>query len=234
MSIRVIGLDGDDTLWHSESHFAVTQERFRQLLSPYAGGNNVDERLLEAESSNLRLFGYGVKGFILSMIETAIQISGERVTAREIQTIIDAGKELLEHPVELLEGVRSTLEELAHSYELMLITKGDLFHQESKVAGSALGEYLSAIEIVSEKDQRTYQRILQRHGIAAHEFLMVGNSLRSDILPVIAVGARAIHIPYHITWQHEQTNVSEHEGFLELASIADLPRKVLEFEHPPS
>ena len=226
MSIRVIGFDGDDTLWHNETHFAMTQERFRHLLSSYAEGQDIDRRLFETEMRNLRLFGYGIKGFTLSMIETAIEVSEGRVTAREIRTILDAGKAMLEHPVELVGGVRETLERLAGSYRLMLITKGDLFHQESRVAGSGLGELFTAVEIVSEKDEGTYRRILRRHDIAAGEFLMVGNSLRSDVLPVIAVGGRAAYVPYHATWQHEAAAEASSGGYWELTAISELPGKL--------
>ena len=167
---------------------------------------------------------------MLSMIETAIEVSEERVTAAEIATILALGKELLDHPVELLDGVRETIAALNGSYELLLITKGDLFHQESRIAGSGLGEFFDGIEIVSEKDPGTYARILTRRGIRPDEFMMVGNSVKSDILPVVALGARAVHIPYQITWQHEivATDEAQRAGYWELASIAELPGKLNE------
>lgn len=228
--IRVIGFDGDDTLWHNESLFALTQERFYELLRPYSAGPDLPARLFETEMRNLRLFGYGAKGFMLSMIETAIEVSAGRVTATEIQAIIDSGKALIEHPVELLEGVLDTIAALDGTYELLLITKGDLFHQESRIAGSGLGAFFDGIEIVSEKDAPTYERILKRRGIAPGEFLMVGNSVRSDILPIVALGARAVHIPYHITWQHEQVAGERGDGvgWWELPAIAALPAKLAE------
>ncbi len=232
MSITTIGFDGDDTLWHNETHLAITQEWFRQLLASYAEGQDIDQRLFETEMRNLRLFGYGVKGFTLSMIETAIEVSKARVTAREIQAILDAGKQMLERPVELLGGVRETLERLAGSYRLMLITKGDLFHQESRVAASGLGELFAAVEIVSEKDEATYRRVLRRHGIAVSEFLMVGNSLRSDVSPVIAIGGRAAYVPYHTTWQHEVAAEAPSGGYWELAAITELAEKLAEDRTP--
>jgi putative hydrolase of the HAD superfamily len=200
--IRVIAFDGDDTLWHNESIFSVTQERFRALLQRY-GPENIDERLFATETRNLNLFGYGVKGFVLSMIETAIEVTDGAVEAREISAIIDAGKRMLEHPVEPLTGVRATLEALCPSYRLMLITKGDLFDQESKIARSGLADLFWHIEIVSEKDVPAYRRILTTHGIDPREFAMVGNSIKSDIVPVLALGGTAIHVPYHLTWAHE-------------------------------
>src|SRR5687768_4517869 len=179
-AIDVVAFDGDDTLWHNETLFSVTQERFRDLLAPYTEPAVVDERLFATEMGNLRLFGYGIKGFTLSMIETAIQVSEGRVTAAEVQQIIDAGKSMLVHPVELLEGAREAVEALVDRYRVMLITKGDLFDQESKLARSGLGDLFWKIEIVSEKDERTYRRILHFHDLKADEFVMVGNSLRSD------------------------------------------------------
>lgn len=205
--ISVIAFDGDDTLWHNESIFSVTQQRFRALMQTY-GHDRLDERLFATETRNLQLFGYGVKGFILSMIETAIEVSDGRVQAAEIQAIIDAGKAMLAHPVEPLEGVRETVEALRSRYRIMVITKGDLFDQESKLARSGLADLFWRIEIVSEKDERTYRRILRDGGIEPAEFLMVGNSIRSDILPVVALGAHAVHVPYELTWAHERADLN--------------------------
>jgi putative hydrolase of the HAD superfamily len=205
--ITVIGFDGDDTLWHNESIFSVTQERFRDLLRGYVDDQALEERLLATEMANLRIFGYGVKGFTLSMIETAIEVSNGLVSASEIQTIIGYGKEMLSHPVELLERVPETIDRLSSRYRLMLITKGDLFDQESKIARSGLAEHFWKIEIVSEKDERTYRRILELHDISPAEFVMVGNSIKSDVLPVVATGCSAVLIPYHTTWVHERVDV---------------------------
>jgi putative hydrolase of the HAD superfamily len=223
--ITTIAFDGDDTLWHNESIFSMTQERFRALMAKYRGEADLDERLLATEARNLRLFGYGVKGFILSMIETAIEVSERQVCAADVQTIVDFGKAMLGHPVELLEGVRPTVEMLGERYRLMVITKGDLFDQESKLARSGLDELFWKVEIVSEKHEATYRRIMSVHGIAPNEFLMVGNSIRSDVLPVLAAGARAVHVPYHMTWVHERADLPDDlpGRVWSLERIADLP-----------
>ncbi len=228
--IQTIAFDADDTLWHNETLFSVTQAEIYALLHPYADETTLHARLYEVEMRNLRLFGYGAKGFILSMIETAIEVSERRVTAREIQAILDHGKALLAHPVELLPGVRETLEELAGTYNLILITKGDLFHQESKIAASGLGDLFAALEVVSEKDAPTYERIFRRYHLDPATFLMVGNSLRSDILPIVALGARGAYIPYEITWQHEVVDpqTAAHDNWWQLASISELPSKLAE------
>jgi putative hydrolase of the HAD superfamily len=204
VAITTIGLDGDDTLWHSESHFAVTTARLVELLEPWVPASaSAEEHLIEVERRNLGLLGYGVKAFTLSMVETAIEVSDAEVPASAIRSILDWGKELLDHPVELLEDVAETVDDLVGSYQLVLVTKGDLFHQESKLARSGLAEAFTGIEIVSEKDPATYRRILGRHDVAPEEFVMVGNSVRSDVLPVLEVGARAVHVPYHVTWALE-------------------------------
>jgi putative hydrolase of the HAD superfamily len=222
--ITVIAFDGDDTLWHNESIFSLTQERFRSLMRQYQS-EHLDDRLFATETRNLRLFGYGVKGFILSMIETAIEVSDGQVRAADIQNIIDAGKAMLDHPVEPLEGVRETVEALRSCYRLMVITKGDLFDQESKLARSGLADLFWRVEIVSEKDERTYRRILSDGGIKPDEFMMVGNSIRSDILPVVALGAQAVHVPYRLTWAHERAdlNGAPPERVRTLDSLAGLP-----------
>ncbi len=225
MASLTLAFDADDTLWHNESLFAITQKQFAELLAPYAEPERVEQHLNEAERRNLRYFGYGVKGFVLSMIETAIEISQGKVPAREIQLLIEAGKSMLSHPIELLPGVRETLTRLSPHYNLMMITKGDLFHQESRIAMSGLGELFSAIEVVSEKDPATYNRILRRYHLQPENFIMVGNSVRSDILPVLEVGARAVHIPYAITWVHEQADLSgaNPERWVQLESMDQLP-----------
>jgi putative hydrolase of the HAD superfamily len=202
--IDVIAFDADDTLWHNEHIYLNTHDKFKQLLRQYHNEEWIDQRLHETEIRNLQHFGYGIKGFTLSMIETAIELSEGRVSVNEIQAIIGFGKEMLQAPVELLDGVAETIAQLAESYALMLITKGDLFDQEAKIARSGLGDYFSHIEVVSEKDVETYQKIIAKHGIAPQRFLMVGNSLKSDILPVIAIGGRAVYIPYKTTWVHER------------------------------
>lgn len=223
-----LAFDADDTLWHNESLYSVTQEQITRLLLPYTDRETLSRRLLETEKRNLRLFGYGVKGFTLSMIESAIEVSQGRVTAAEIQSILDAGKNLLAHPIELLPEVRVTLEKLQPHYNLMLITKGDLFHQESRLAMSGLGDMFTAVEVVSEKDVPTYRRILTRYHIKPEDFIMIGNSVRSDILPVIELGARAVHIPYEITWELEQAELppDRPEQIYQLESIGQVPKWV--------
>jgi putative hydrolase of the HAD superfamily len=206
--VTTIAFDGDDTLWHNERIFEVTQARFAALLQPY-GPSDVAGVLNATEMRNLALFGYGIKGFTLSMIETAIETTGGQVAGREIGTIVDWAKEMLRHPIELLPGVRETIEALHTRYRLMVITKGDLFDQESKVARSGLADLFPIVEIVAEKDEATYRRILARYGVAPEEWLMVGNSVRSDILPALTLGARAVHIPYYTTWVHERAEIPE-------------------------
>jgi len=219
---ETIGFDGDDTLWHNESLFSMTQDRFRALLAHAADPTDLDRRLLEAERANLSVYGYGIKGFVLSMIETAIAVTDGHVPARDLQSLIDFGKAMLEHPVELLPGVKEVVETLAGRHRLVLITKGDLFDQESKIARSGLSDLFHAVEIVSEKDPAAYRRVMDRHGIDPARFLMVGNSVRSDILPVLATGAHAVHIPYAITWAHEEADVPD-EHYRRLESVRDLP-----------
>lgn len=203
MHIEVIGFDADDTLWHTEPLYSMTEAKYMRLLSARYPRADIEALLYQTEIRNLEHFGYGIKGFTLSMIETAIELSGGAVTGREIQQIIDYGREMLRAPVELLPHVAETVETLAHSHKLMLITKGDLFDQESKVARSGLAAHFAHIEVVSEKDPATYAALLRRRAIDPAAFLMVGNSLRSDVVPVVALGASAVHIPYATTWVHE-------------------------------
>lgn len=219
---EVIAFDADDTLWHNESVFQATQKQFAVLLSEYHPAEWVNQRLFATEMRNLRHFGYGVKGFILSMIETAIELTEGKVRGEQIREIIEWGHEMLRAPVQLLEGVRDTVEVLARNHRLMLLTKGDLFDQESKLARSGLGELFSDVQIVSEKDAATYRRVIARCAVPPEHFLMVGNSLKSDVLPALEAGAMAIHIPYVVTWEHE--HVQDHgREITQLASIGDLP-----------
>ena len=224
--IEVVALDGDDTLWHSEQMFVDTQARFRDLLAPHVDLDHaaLDARLVEVERRNLSSFGYGVKAFTLSLIETAIEVTDGRVPGRDVQAIVELGKALLDHPVQLLDGVVEVVDALTDRYRVMIVTKGDLLHQESKVARSGLAEHLWAVEIVSEKDEATYERILTRHAIDPATFVMVGNSVRSDVLPVLALGARAVHVPYHVTWVLEQPEDDRApQDFPVLGAFADLP-----------
>ncbi len=222
---KIIAFDADDTLWVNEPIFVKTQDRCKELLSLYVEPERMDEKLYETEMKNLRLFGYGIKGFMLSMIETAIELSDGKIIGSEIQRIVDLGKEMLEHPIHLLPNVKETINALKEDFELMVITKGDLFDQESKVARSGLADYFSRIEIVSEKDPATYDGVFSRNNIDVKEVLMIGNSLKSDVLPVCELGGRAIHIPYHTTWAHETVSTHHANGFEydELADISMLP-----------
>ncbi|MET0160174.1 MAG: HAD family hydrolase [Acidimicrobiales bacterium] len=222
--IDVVALDGDDTLWHSENQFVMTQDRFKELLAGRADPDLLDARLMAHERENLQVFGYGVKGFTLSMIETAIEVTEGRIDTADIQAIIDGAKEMLQHPVELLDGVAETVQALIKDYRVMIITKGDLFHQESKLARSGLVEDLWQVEIVAEKDEASYRRIFDRYGLDPATFVMVGNSVKSDILPVLALGGRAVHIEYEMTWEMEHAEADKaHEGYWELDTIRDLP-----------
>lgn len=223
--IELVAFDGDDTLWHNESIFSMTQARFAELMEPYVEDADLDDRLFATEMRNLRLFGYGVKSFTLSMIETSIELSHGRVHAHEIQAIIDAGRSMLEHPVELLEGVEDAIDKVSDRYPVMLITKGDLFDQESKLARSGLGERFDAVEIVTEKDEVAYRRILTQRGVSPDRFVMVGNSGRSDIVPTLALGAWAVHVPYPLLWSHEHVDVDRlesHERYRRIESLTEL------------
>jgi putative hydrolase of the HAD superfamily len=203
MPTRVLAFDGDDTLWHNEGRFQLTQAALRDLVRRHVPDADVDGHLFELEMRNLPLYGYGIKAFTLSMLESAIELTDARIPAADLQVILGWGKRMLAEPTELLEGVRETLLDVSRRYSLLLITKGDLFDQESKLARSGLAEMFSGVEILSDKTVDSYRSILKRRDIKAEEFVMVGNSVRSDIAPVVALGARAVHIPYHVTWNHE-------------------------------
>src|SRR5438309_8424778 len=202
MPIRVVGFDGDDTLWHSETRFSVTQAEFRELLKRHVPDADVDARLSEMEMKNLSIYGYGVKSFTLSMLETAIELTQGRIPASDLEVVLGWGKRMLMEPTKLIDGVEETLRAVSARYDLLLITKGDLFDQESKLARSGLGELFLGVEILSEKNVETYRGVFHRRGIKAEDFVMVGNSLRSDFVPVVALGAPPFHIPYDVTWQH--------------------------------
>ena len=223
--IEVIAFDADDTLWHNESLFTVTQDKYKKLLSKYHSEEWIESQLFDTETRNIEHFGYGVKGFTLSMIETAIELSEGRITGAEISQIIEFAKEMLKSPIELLEGVEETIETLAKTRELMIITKGDLFDQESKIARSGLADYFSRAEIVKEKDDEVYQKILTKYAIDKNKFAMVGNALKSDILPILRIGATAIHIPYHTTWAREIVADDElkNYSFLQIRRMNELP-----------
>ena len=204
MGLKLVAFDADDTLWHNERLFTDVQARFRELLSRHTAPEIIEQRLYDTEVSNLRHYGYGVKAFTLSMIEAAVDLTDGRVTGEQIAQIVRMGREMLLAPVDLLDGVREVVEEVAARYDLMVLTKGDLIDQESKLARSGLGDFFSHVLIVSREDRAKYEQVLADHGLAAGEFTMVGNSLKSDIIPVAEMGAHAIHVPYETTWQHEE------------------------------
>ncbi|CAL1690862.1 hypothetical protein MMB232_00996 [Brevundimonas subvibrioides] len=229
MPITTVGLDADDTLWHNETIFRLTQARFLDLLSAHADTATTEARLAEVERRNLRLYGYGIKGFTLSMIETAMELCDGEAPAPVVREILAAGREMIAHPVETLPGVDETVAALAERHRLVLITKGDLLDQERKLAASGLGELFAAVEIVSEKDRGTYDRVFARHGTGADEAVMVGNSMKSDVLPALEAGAFAVHIPYHITWAHELAAAPDgHARYGTLDTIAALPAWIAE------
>lgn len=220
-NIKIIAFDADDTLWVNEPNYRETEVRFCEILEDYISQQEIAEKLFETEMRNLKLFGYGAKGFMLSMIETALEISQFRISGKDIQRIIDLGKNLLQKPIELLEGVEEVLTELQHRYPLLLLTKGDLLDQEAKLARSGLADYFNHIEIVSDKTEETYRGLFKKLDIQPREFLMIGNSVKSDILPVVNIGAQAIHVPFHITWQYEQVSEEKitHNKFLRVERI---------------
>ena len=218
----MVGFDADDTLWRSEDYFHAAQDEFERIVAAYVDLDDVGDRLYAIEKANIALFGYGVKGMALSMVEAAVEITDARISARDLHRIVGIAKELLQHPVELLPGVREAIEAVAADFEIVLITKGDLFHQEKKVRDCGLAGLFRRIEIVSEKDVPTYRRLLEEFGCDAGEFVMVGNSLRSDIEPVLALGGWGVHVPYHLTWAHEaEAVVDQAAPRLRVVSAAD-------------
>ena len=232
--IELVGFDGDDTLWHSEGYYQAVHAEFEQVLGRYVdlGDARVHERLLATEQANLHLFGYGAKGMTLSLLETAIALTDERISAADLHSLLQLGKEILRHPVELLPGIREAVAEVARGCRLVLITKGDLFHQEQKVAASGLGDLFQRIEIVSEKDERAYRRVLSEFSVEPSRFLMVGNSLRSDIEPVLALGGWGLHVPYHVTWAHEARHDVDpaHPRLLQVDAPTAIPAALRELQ----
>jgi len=222
---HVIAFDADDTLWQTEELYVRVQTDFQQMLAQYHPPEWIEAQLEQAESRNIQHFGYGIKSFALSMIETAVELTEGRITGADVRTIVGWAKGMLASDVELLEYVADTIQTLAGTHTLMLITKGDLRDQERKIAGSGLAAHFQEIEIVSDKTPATYARILKRYKIAPEQFLMVGNSLKSDVLPVLAVGAQAVHVPHPLTWAHEAADPppAGTRGYYELANLGELP-----------
>ena len=223
--IELLALDADDTLWHNEPLYTSTREQFNALLSRYEPDGVADDRLYEIEMRNLEHFGYGVKGFVLSMIETAIELTGGRLENADVRTIIDWGRHMLASPVELLEGVKEAVEDLAERYPMILLTKGDLLHQETKLARSGLGPLFKGIEIVSEKNAHVYRSVMKQYAVPGERFVMVGNSLRSDILPVLEAGGHAVYVPYEVSWIHERVSdeALADAQFHRIAHMRELP-----------
>jgi len=225
VNIDIIGFDADDTLWHSEVLYVRAQGKLADLLSAYASEKEVERGLLRAEEANIGLFGYGIKSFTLSMIETAVDLSSGDIPAADIARIIGFGKEMLRAETRLLEHARETVSELGRSFRLMIITKGDLLDQKAKLERSGIAHHFEHVEIDSRKDEGSYRALLGKHGIRPERFVMVGNSLKSDIMPVLTLGGHAVYIPYHVTWAHEQAEEPppEHGRFHRLEHLGGLP-----------
>jgi putative hydrolase of the HAD superfamily len=221
--IKVIAFDADDTLWDNEIFFQQTEKRFFELLEEYLPQHSVARELLQTEIKNIPLYGYGIKAFILSMIETAIRVSDKTINVSVVEKIISFGQELLEKPIQKLEGVDEVLAVLRQRYRLVVATKGDLLDQERKLKKSGLEHYFHHTEIMSEKGEADYRKLIKHLDIHPSEFMMVGNSIKSDILPVLAIGGHAFHIPYHVTWGHEKIEKRvEHDNFREVSNIREL------------
>ncbi|WP_425433109.1 HAD family hydrolase [Flavobacterium magnum] len=223
MNIKVIAFDADDTLWVNEPYFQETEEKFCELLAPYLSRHSLSQELFKTEIANLRLYGYGIKGYILSMIEAALDISNHTISNEVVAKIIQYGKELLEKPIELLDGVEEVLEILNPRYKIVVATKGDLLDQRRKLHNSGLGKYFHHIEVMSDKQEVDYSDLVNRLDIHPSEFLMIGNSLKSDVLPVLGIGGHAIHIPFHTTWAHEKIDHQVvHDNFRDFEKIRDV------------
>ncbi|NNE99176.1 MAG: HAD family hydrolase [Pyrinomonadaceae bacterium] len=222
--IETIAFDADDTLWHNERIFLSAKEKYTDILSAYHDESWIVDHLDAAEMRNIKHFGYGIKGFTLSMVETAVDLTEGRVTGGEIREVIDLARKMLASPIEVLDEVEETIRELSESHRLLVITKGDLFDQETKLARSGLGDYFDDVEVVSQKNSEVYRKILARHEIDPNRFVMVGNSLKSDILPVVELGSNAVHIPYETEWFHERVSAEELVGkdYIQIEKISGL------------
>jgi putative hydrolase of the HAD superfamily len=221
--IEIIAFDADDTLWINEPYFQETEKEFCKLLAPYLPEPNISQELFKTEIDNLELYGYGIKGFMLSMVETLLKVAGNQANSQQVQEIIQLGKQLLQKPIELLEGVKEVLEELKGKYLLVVATKGDLLDQERKLEKSELTPYFHHIEIMSNKKASDYAKLFAHLDCEPEQFLMVGNSLKSDILPVLELGAYAVHVPFHTTWAHEELDGEiDNPKFLEAGNITEI------------
>jgi len=227
--LTTIGFDADDTLWQNEQFYQTTQAHFLELLKDYADPKELPDRLLKVMLRNVGAYGFGIKSFTLSMVETAIEVTEGRAPARVIAEILAAGREMAKHPVETLPFARETLDALAGNYRLVLITKGDLFDQERKIAESGLGELFAAVEIVSDKNRATYERVFSRHGDGPTQSMMIGNSLKSDVLPALAAGSWGVYVPHDLTWAWEHAEAPERETrFRQVGNLGELPRLIEE------
>ena len=221
--IKVIGFDADDTLWVNEPFYQDVEKEFCQIMKPYLTEKETSEELFKTEMQNLEIYGYGAKGFLLAMIETALRATKGKITSEEINRIFEIGKSLLAMPIQLLDGVENVLQKLQGQYKLILVTKGDLLDQERKLLKSGLIDYFHHIEIMSDKHENNYKKLLAHLDIQPEEFLMVGNSIKSDILPVINIGAKAVHIPFEVTWQHESNHSTpDSETFITISEISEI------------
>ena len=222
-NIKVIGFDADDTLWVNETYFRAAEEKFAELLEGYETKNKIDQELFKMEMQNLGRYGYGIKAFVLSMVESAIEISNGKVSNAILTKILDIGKQMLQEPVVLLVGIENVLKQLQDKYRLIVLTKGDLLDQENKLEKSGLSKYFHHVEVLSDKKEQNYSDLLEHLQIKTSEFLMIGNSLKSDVLPIVKIGGKAIHIPFHTTWQHEEVSAEEQtDDYLTLQQASDL------------
>jgi putative hydrolase of the HAD superfamily len=221
--VKVIGFDADDTLWVNETYFRHAEERFAESLEGYETKNKIDQELFKMEIKNLELYGYGIKGFMLSMIESALELSDNNISQATLLELLNLGKEMIAHPVELLDGVEEVLESLQGRYRLIVLTKGDLLDQERKLSKSNLSTYFHHVEVLSDKKERNYKDLLNHLEISTNEFLMIGNSLKSDVLPLVNIGAKAVHVPFHTTWKHEEIEEpKEKKGYLTVQKLVDV------------
>ena len=221
--LDLIAFDADDTLWHNERHFKFTQNMFVELLGDYAEPDHIHARLQAAERKNLKFYGFGIKGFTLSMIETAIEVTDGKVNTKTIAKLLEQGREMLQHPVELLPDVHETIKKLHGDYKLLLITKGDLFDQERKVAASGLGDFFHGVEIVSNKTPEIYAKTFKNYGSTVKSGLMAGNSLKSDVIPMLKAGGYGVHVPHELTWEYEKEEQPNNNArFFEVKSFTEI------------
>jgi putative hydrolase of the HAD superfamily len=223
MDIKVIAFDADDTLWVNEPYFQETERKFCALLEDYLPHHSISQELFKTEMQNLSLYGYGVKGFMLSMVETAIRITDKALPGHIVEKAIGYGKELLDKPIEMLDGVEAVLQSLAKKYKLVVATKGDLLDQERKLKKSGIEHYFHHTEIMSDKKETDYLKLIRHLDIQPAQFMMIGNSIKSDVLPVLAIGGHGIHVPYHTTWAHEEVELNiDHPNFKHINSITEI------------